>query len=90
MIDTVIITHREPTPFPATMHEHCPAGCDSTPVVDSTHDRCPGCADLIRAQLQVLAERLADVAKVPDLMLVCGGCQRTFVIAPSLARKAAR
>jgi hypothetical protein len=56
---------------------------------DTVHDRCPGCADLISAQLQILTERLADVARLPHLMLVCGGCQRTFVIVPPLARKAA-
>lgn len=50
---------------------------------------CPGCSTIVAAQLQVLAERLADVAKLPRLMLVCGGCQRTFVVAPPLAQKRA-
>ena len=64
-----------------------------TPNPDPTHDRCPGgCAELISAQLHVLAERVADVVTLPTLprlMLICSGCQRTFVIAPPLARKAA-
>ena len=57
------------------------------PIPDPTRDRCSGCADVIAAQMQVLAERLADVAKLPRLTLVCGGCQRTFGIAPPLAQK---
>jgi hypothetical protein len=57
--------------------------------VDIAHDRCPGCCTIVAAQLQILAERLADVAKLPRLMLVCGGCQRTFIVAPPLTRKRA-
>jgi hypothetical protein len=59
---------------------------EPNPIPDTVHDRCPGCAEVIRAQLQLLAERIAGVAKLPRLMLVCDGCQRTFLIMPPLTQ----
>jgi hypothetical protein len=56
---------------------------------DTVTDRCPGCAGAVSAQLQLLAERVAAVVTLPQLMPVCGGCQRTFLVAPPPARKAA-
>ena len=58
-------------------------------IPDPTRDRCPGCADVINAQLQILAERITEAVHLPRLMVVCGGCQRTFIVAPPLARKRA-
>ena len=60
-----------------------------TRIPDPTRDRCPGCADVISTQLQILAERLTAAVQLPRLMLVCGGCQRMFVIVPPPARKGA-
>ena len=59
--------------------------------VDIAHNRCPGCCTIVAAQLQVLAERLADVAKLPRLVVNCSGCSRSFVVERPLAltRKAA-
>jgi hypothetical protein len=54
------------------------------------YDRCPGnCANEVSAQLQVLADRVSAIVTLPRLMLICQTCQRTFVVAPSLAGKAA-
>jgi hypothetical protein len=59
------------------------------PIPDMTRDRCPGCADVISAQLQILAERITEAVQLTRLMVVCGGCQRMFTVAPPLSRKAA-
>jgi hypothetical protein len=59
------------------------------PSPDPTRDRCPGCADVICEELQLLAQRLAGVTRHPRLTLLCNGCQRTFLVLPPLTGKGA-